>query len=176
MNSFGYDLCIEHDNFLLHILHFAWSNDSIVSKSVEGLASVFEIFILHDRHWDSISVFPLNEAMKQFRQNLCSHFKIFIGFFCLCFCLWSAFAFYLWAKFSGSKYPFLEKSNSLANVAILNTVFSPSSCCYCLFLLIAADITEQYFSQILSGCKEGLLFFVLIRNTCSIFTWCFSLQ
>ena len=67
-------------NFLLHNLHCVWSNDSIVSKSVEGLASVFEIFILHDGHWDSISVFPLNEAIKQFRHNLCSHFKIFIGF------------------------------------------------------------------------------------------------
>ena len=67
-------------NFLLHNLHCVWSNDSIVSKSVEGLASAFEIFILHDGHWNSISVFPLNEAIKQFRQNLCSHFKIFIGF------------------------------------------------------------------------------------------------
>ena len=121
-------------NFLLRILHFVWSNDSIVSKSVEGLASVFEIFILHDGHWDSISVFPLNEAVKQFRRNLCSHFKFFIGFFCYWVCLWSAFAFYLGAKFSGSKYPFLEKSNSFTNVAILNTVFSPifeGSCCYC---------------------------------------------
>ena len=27
-----------------------YSNDSIVSKSVEGLTSVFEIFILHDGH------------------------------------------------------------------------------------------------------------------------------
>ena len=67
-------------NFLLHNFHCVWSNDSIVSKSAEGLAYVYEIFILHDGHWDSISVFPLNEAIKQFRQNLCSHFKIFIGF------------------------------------------------------------------------------------------------
>ena len=67
-------------NFLLHTLHCIWSNDNIVSKSVEGPASVFEIFIFHDGHWDSFIVFPLNKAIKHFRQNFCWHIKIFIGF------------------------------------------------------------------------------------------------
>ena len=44
-------------NVLLKILHFVWSNDSIVSKYVYELVPFFEIFILHDGHWYSISVF-----------------------------------------------------------------------------------------------------------------------
>ena len=45
-----------------------------------------------------------------------------------------------------------------------------------LFLLIVADRTQWHFWQFFPGCKEGLLFFVLIRSMCSMFSWCFSLQ
>ena len=51
---------------------------------------------------------------------------LFLPLVCCCF--------FLGAKVSGSKYPFLEKLNSVTNVAKLNTVFSPifeGSCCYC---------------------------------------------
>ena len=43
--------------------------------------SAFKIFILHTGHWGSSSYFPLKHAAKQFKQNLCSHFTTFIGFF-----------------------------------------------------------------------------------------------
>ena len=216
MNNFGYDLCIEHDllswTFSCTIC-IVWSNDSIVSKSV-GLVSVFEIFILHDGHSDSISVFALNEAIKQFRQNVYSHLKIFIGFLIiseqilhmqretwgfksslwtscnvtvagiidcicrareskkiydhkkgvLCFCLSSAFAFFLGAKFSGSKYPFFEKLNFVTNVAMLNTVFSPifeSSSCYC-----ALPFNSSRHNSSISG-----KFCLGVRTDCRFLYW-----
>ena len=61
-------------------------------------------------------------------KKLCDHKESFVSAF------WSAVAFFLGAKFSGSMYTFLEKLNSVTNVAMLNTVFSPifeGSCCYC---------------------------------------------
>ena len=68
-------------NFLLHVLHCILSNDSRVCKSDEGLMSAFKMFILHAGHCDSSSFFPLTHAVKQFKQNLCSYFNTFIGFF-----------------------------------------------------------------------------------------------
>ena len=68
-------------NFLLHILHCILSNGSRVFKSDKGLMSAFKIFILHAVHCDFSSFFPLKHAAKQFKQNQCSHFNIFIGFF-----------------------------------------------------------------------------------------------
>ena len=43
--------------------------------------STFKIFILHAGHCDCSSFFPLKHAAKQFKQNLCSHFNTFVGFF-----------------------------------------------------------------------------------------------
>ena len=43
--------------------------------------SAFKIFILRAGHCDSSSFFPLKHAANQYKQNLCSHFNTFIGFF-----------------------------------------------------------------------------------------------
>ena len=66
----------------------------------------FKVFILHAGHCDSSSFFSLKKhAVKQFKQNLCSHFNTFIGF--LHFCViniiqfhfkWNIIRFYLRRK------------------------------------------------------------------------------
>ena len=88
------------------MLHCILSNDSRVGKSDEGLMPAFKVFILHAGHCDSSSFFPLKKhAVKQFKQNLCSHFNTFIGF--LHFCViniiqfhfrWNIIRFYLRRK------------------------------------------------------------------------------
>ena len=56
------------------------------SKSNEGLMPAFKVFTLHAGHCDSSPFFPLKkDAARQFKQNLCWHFNILIGFphFCV---------------------------------------------------------------------------------------------
>ena len=108
MNNFVCVLSSDYsmDYILLHVLHCILSNDSRVGKSDEGLMSAFKVFILHAGHCDSSSFFPLKKhAVKQFKQNLCSHFNTFIGF--LHFCViniiqfhfrWNIIRFYLRRK------------------------------------------------------------------------------
>ena len=71
-------------------------------------------------------------------------------------CLW----FFSWSQIFDFQLPLFEKVKFL----------------HVLFLLIVADITQSHFWQFFPGCKEGLLFFVLIETMCSMFSWCFSLQ
>ena len=67
------------------MLHCILSNDSRVCKSDEGLMPAFKVFILHAGHCHSSSFFSLKKhAVKQFKQNLCSYFNTFIGFFHFC--------------------------------------------------------------------------------------------
>ena len=67
------------------MLHCILSNNSRVCKSDEGLMLAFKGFILHAGHCHSSSFFSLKKhAVKQFKQNLCSCFNTFIGFFHFC--------------------------------------------------------------------------------------------
>ena len=66
-------------NFLLHVLHCILSNDSIVCKSDGRIIPGFKIFILHAGHCDS-SFFPLKNATKQCKQNICLYFDTCNGF------------------------------------------------------------------------------------------------
>ena len=83
MNNFVCVLSSDYsmDYILLHVLHCILSNDSRVGKSDEGLMSAFKVFILHAGHCDSSSFFPLKKhAVKQFKQNLCSHLTLLLAF------------------------------------------------------------------------------------------------
>ena len=67
------------------MLYCILSNDSRVCKSDEGLMPAFKVYILHAGHCDSSSFFLLKKhAVKKFKQNLCSHFNMFIGFLHFC--------------------------------------------------------------------------------------------
>ena len=137
MNNFVCVLSSDYsmDYILLHVLHCILSNDSRVGKSDEGLMSAFKVFILHAGHCDSSSFFSLKKhAVKQFKQNLCSHFNTFIAFPHF---KWNIIRFYLrrkeikktlnpsrmfdiifWSVFlehSFANNPFLEYLESLAN-------------------------------------------------------------
>ena len=108
MNNFVCVLSSDYsvDYILLHVLHCILSNDSRVSRSDEGLMSVFKVFILLAGHCDSSSFFPLKKhAARQCKQNLCLHFNTFIGFphFCVINIIhfhfrWNIIRFYLRGK------------------------------------------------------------------------------
>ena len=62
-------------------LYFKQWQQSLQIRRGTVLNSTFKKFIVHAGHCDSFSFFPLKHTARQFKQNLCSHFNTFIGFF-----------------------------------------------------------------------------------------------